>query len=442
MASRTGGNVRTAIKACAQRLSYREAKKEQQEAIIKFVVEGQDVFVCLPTGFGKSMCFLCIPVLVDIITGKSSAWSVIVIVSPLVALMNDQVTTLNKKGLNAVSIVADNTHHSGDDQSAVVRGDFQYIFTTPEILLCSKDWINVFQSPSFVERLVGVIIDEAHCVKKWGSDFRKEYSKLGELRGFFPPKVHIMALTATASAASRKEIIKVLGMLKPHMIIRCPNKPNIKLVVEEMRDDGLDEVMKPLVEELKRKRTDMDKTIIFCRSYKDCASLYFYCKDELKDSFTDPPGYPNVSKFRMVDMFSACNSSVIKNQIVASFSSPNSRLRIVIATVAFGMGIDCPNIRQVIHWSPPSDIEAYIQEIGRAGRDGKMAYATLLYSKKNISLPFMDSSMVVYCRNNNTCRRDLLFRDFDYTRDEDITGCNCCDLCTMICECSHCSIFD
>ena len=133
---------------------------------------------------------------------------------------------------------------------------------------------------------------------------------------------------------------------------------------------------------------------------------------------------------------------MIKNQFLASFLSPNSRLRIVIATVAFGMGIDCPNIRQVIHWSPPSDIEAYIQEIGRSGSDGNMAYATLFYSKKNISLPFKDSSMVAYCRNNNTCRRDLLLRDFDYTREDGITGCNCCDLCTMICECSYCSVFD
>lgn len=97
------------------------------------------------------------------------------------------------------------------------------------------------------------------------------------------------------------------------------------------------------------------------------------------------------------------------------------------------MGIDCPNIRQIIHWNPPSDMEAYIQETGRAGRDGMLAYATLYYSNKDIALPFMNSSMVAYCRNNNTSRRELLFGDFDYVHDQSIPGCKCCNLCAMVC---------
>ena len=157
--------VEAVITACVERLGYQEIKEEQKEAIVKFVFEGSDVFVCLPTGFGKSLCYYSIPVIYDMLRAeeRSFPWSLIVIVSPLIALMKDQVASLEKKGLNAIAIVVDGT----DDNTSVVRGDFQYIFTTPEILLRSKNWNNVFQSPTFLEKLVGVIIDEAHCVKKW-----------------------------------------------------------------------------------------------------------------------------------------------------------------------------------------------------------------------------------------------------------------------------------
>ena len=173
MASRMAVDVEGANKACAERLGFRDMKKEQKEAIMKFVVEGQDVFLCLPTGFCKSLCYYSIPILCDILAERNSPWLLVVIVSPLIALMNDQVASLMGKGLNAVSIVVDSegsdidSEGSDDYQSAVVRGNFQYIFMTPEILLKSKSWINVFQSPSFNERLVGIIIDEAHCVKNW-----------------------------------------------------------------------------------------------------------------------------------------------------------------------------------------------------------------------------------------------------------------------------------
>lgn len=181
----------------------------------------------------------------------------------------------------------------------------------------------------------------------------------------------------------------------------------------EEKTQDIDVVFKPLVEEVKTKGRRMDKVIIFCRTYNDCSAIYHYFKDLLKESVTDPQGYPNVPKFRIVDMFSACNSPSIKSQILSSFSAATGRLRIVIATVAFGMGIDCPNIRRVIHWSPPSNWESYIQETGRAGRDGMTAYATLFYSRKDVSLTFMEQSIVKYCINNNTCRRMVLFEDFD-----------------------------
>lgn len=256
-----------------------------------------------------------------------------------------------------------------------------------------------------------------------GKDFQKEYGKLVELRGFFWHNVCIMALTATASPSTRKDIMKKLGMRKPHTIVRCPNKPKI---------------LKPVVDNVRLKRTKANKTII---TYRDCSAIYSYFKETLKENMTDPPGYPDVAKFRIVNMFTACNSST--GDILKSFSMLNGRLLVVIATIAFGMGIDCSNVREIIHWGPPADCESYIQETGHAGQDGQQAYATLYYSNKEISLPYIQQSMAEYCMNMENCRREVLFTQFDYTPRRDTTIiCNCCDICAIICTCDQCQFDD
>lgn len=192
------------------------------------------------------------------------------------------------------------------------------------------------------------------------------------------------------------------------------------------------------MEEQLKYGTKMDKTIIFCRSYNDCSRIYLFFKAMLKEHISDPIGYPNVAKFRLVDMFTACNTSSIKKSILVSFSSPHGKLRIVIATVAFGMGIDCPNVRRIIHWSPPADCESYIQETGRGGRDGETAHAILYYSRKDISFSFMDKSMIDYCQNKEVCRREILFQNFDYSRENKPHGCKCCNICATCCKCINC----
>ena len=246
-----------------------------------------------------------------------------------------------------------------------------------------------------------------------------------------------MALTATASKATRREVICTLGMTKPVTISICPEKRNIVYYVNE-KNGEVEEIFQYLVEELQSNRTETDKTIIFCRTYKDCSNLYLFFKDSLKEEITDPVGYPNISQFRLVDMFTACNTSGIKNSILRSFTNPNGRLRIIIATVAFGMGIDCPNVRRIIHWGPPSDIETYIQETGRGGRDGNITVACLYYSRRDLSLQFMEPEIVSYCKNVELCRRAVLFKDFDYCSKERPVGCSCCDLCLLVCDCDNC----
>ena len=151
------------IDAGARVLGY-ETLKDDQKQVITYFLEGNDVFACLPTGYGKSLCYYCLPVIFDRLNEHSPPWSVAIVISPLHALMKDQVMSLGRKGLKAISVLG---NEDEETKELTVSGEYRFIFTTPEVLLTNKKWVDVFQSPSLSERLVGVIIDEAHCVKKW-----------------------------------------------------------------------------------------------------------------------------------------------------------------------------------------------------------------------------------------------------------------------------------
>ena len=179
-----------------------------------------------------------------------------------------------------------------------------------------------------------------------GKDFRREFGKLGDIRGYFPQRLKFMALTATASLQTRKDIIKLMGMCKPVAVIKSPDKPNIYYSVEE-KNGEVEDSFCFLVERIRSLRIQMEKTIIFCRTYKDCSWLFFF-RDTLEEEITDPVGFPDIAKIRLVDMFTACHTAALKDSILKSFSLPESRLRVVIATVAFGMGIDCSGVRHII----------------------------------------------------------------------------------------------
>ena len=202
-------------------------------------------------------------------------------------------------------------------------------------------------------------------------------------------------------------------------------------------------IFKPLIEELRVSRINTKRTIVFCRTLKDCSDLYLFFRYTMGIEFTEPIGVADFPIFRLVDMFSACNTPGLKQSILSSFSNPSGILRIVIATIAFGMGIDCPNVQRVIHWGPPSDLESYIQETGRAGRDGSKAYAELLFSKRDTGVSFMEPSMKSYCQNVDVCRREVLFRDFEIASpSKKPLGCLCCDICAIVCSCSDCQFND
>ena len=204
------------------------------------------------------------------------------------------------------------------------------------------------------------------------------------------------------------------------------------------KPDTLDEAFTSLIDELKANRTKMDRTIIFCSTHDSCATIYRFFRCSLgDDNISEPRSLPYIPKYRIIDMYSSCTTDDVKKSIVYNFCKPNGKLRVLIATIAFGMGLDCADVRRIIHWGPPSSIESYIQEVGRSGRDGEVAHAALMYSNMDIGHDYVEDRMKNYCRNEDRCRREILFADFEKP-ERSPTGCNCCDVCSLICNCVKC----
>ena len=186
-----------------------------------------------------------------------------------------------------------------------------------------------------------------------------------------------MALTATATEKLRKTASSIIGLRDEVIVSKSPCKNNIMYVIVESA--AIEEVFMPIAKKLHEDRSSYPRTLIYCRSYTNCSSIYLCFKKFLGKHTTEPAGAPDIPGFRLVDMYMSCAEVVIKDKIVM-----DSPLRVVIATTAFGLGIDCPDVRHVINFGLPSDIESYVQETGRAGRDSLPSLATLVKKKQPV----------------------------------------------------------
>lgn len=428
--------IKEAIDFAVTKLGYsglRGLRSKQEEALLRFV-EGNDVFVSLPTGYGKTLCFAALPYTFDHLLNKTS--SIVWCVSPLVSLMMDQVSKYSIKGL-ATQFVGGS---QGDTSvlGLVTEGAYQLVYISPEALIGSRHWQQVLQSPIYQRDLVALVVDEAHCVKTWGDSFRREFASIGDIRSIIPSSVKVMALTATATASTRLEIISRLCMDCPIIIYEPPTQMNIMYSVS--CKTSISTVCEDVAKNLLKHGNKADKMIIYCRRHLEVACIYEHCQKVLGEAFTFPAGQPNVAKYRLLDMYTRCTSVSMKAKIVEGFVNPESTLRVVVATSAFGMGLDCSCVRHILHWGPSEDIESYVQQTGRAGRDGNSSWATLYFSpadKKHST-----QAMYSYCKNGEVCRRKVLFTDFDDTTlaklPSSLPSCFCCDICRKSCKCDKC----
>jgi len=375
-----------------------------QENIILNVLAKRDTLAVMPTGGGKSLCYQIPSLIFDGIT---------VVVSPLISLMQDQVDTLVAAGVNAVFLNSTlEWENYLEAMNSIRRGETKIVYLSPEGLGSPK--IRDLLHDQRV-KVSCITIDEAHCVSQWGHDFRPDYLEISGIRKQFPNAV-CLALTATATKQVRDDIIKNLALKQPEILISSFNRPNIFLDVQPKRDS-----LTQITECIKRHWDESG--IIYCFSRKQV--------DQLTQTLIDL-GYSALN-------YHAGLSDEERKNHQTQFI--RDQVQIMVATLAFGMGIDKPNVRFVIHYDMPKSLEQYYQEIGRAGRDGLPSEALLLYSGSDVYKIrhfFTDAAdpqqsedllqqMVSYA-SGRECRRKLLLSYFgeNYT---DKNEC-CCDVCS------------
>tara|TARA_R110000782_G_scaffold102483_5_gene189551 strand:- start:53006 stop:54829 length:1824 start_codon:yes stop_codon:yes gene_type:complete len=327
-----------------------------QSAAIAAGVEGRDCLTVLPTGGGKSLCYQVPP----LVTGKAT-----IVVSPLIALMRDQVRGLELNGYPAAAIHSGIDHDEAKDiLRQLVKGEINLVLAAPERVV-TPGFKSFLASLADADRLGAIAVDEAHCISQWGHDFRPEYRRLAELREV-APGVPIQAFTATATPRVRDDIVRQLKLGTvgyddgtPEVLVGTFDRPNLTYRVRARRDAA--EQTAEAVRNHQR-AGDGGGTIVYCLSRKDTESLA-----------------EQLQKLRInAEAYHAGLNEKTRRDVEHRFS--NETLDAVVATVAFGMGIDRSNVRLVVHATMPKSVEAYQQETGRAGRDGEPAECLLLYN--------------------------------------------------------------
>ena len=274
-----------------------------------------------------------------------------------------------------------------------------------------------------------------------GEKFRTEFANIAEIRALAPPGTNLMALTATANQKTMNSIMKSLNMVNYAIVLKLPSNPNIFYSINPMPSTPM-VMLGPLIQELSTKGTKADRTLVFCRSYDDVLSLYQTMALELDSrGALYASGKSRTSENRLCDKYDACTALSVRKNIVSSFTDLDGPLRIVFATTAFSMGLDSPNIRKVIHWKPPNDVEEYVQESGRSGRDGEPTVAVMYCGKSDESGDKLSPEMKHYITNSVVCRRELLMSTFgdpcQVPKPSELHL--CCDVCAKRCQCGQCT---
>lgn len=379
--------------------------RHQQQAIIDTLVEGGDVLTLMPTGGGKSLCYQ-IPAIVRPGVG--------VVVSPLIALMKDQVDALHQVGVSAAYLNSTLTSYEQREVEEAIRNeDIQLLYVAPERLMMESTLSLLSQC-----RISLFAIDEAHCVSQWGHDFRPEYQQLSVLHQRFP-EVPRIALTATADQRTKQEIITQLGLDAAQVFVHSFDRPNIRYHVNEPTNSKND-----LWSFISTHHAD-DAGVVYCLSRKKVEETAQWLTGKGRIALAYHAGMP-------VEIRNEHQQRFLREQGI-----------IIVATVAFGMGIDKPDVRFVAHLSLPKSMESYYQETGRAGRDGEAANAWMAYGMQDMVLQrqMVENSegndaykqvqiqklnaLLGYCELVG-CRRQTILAYFDEELSEPCGNCDNC----------------
>lgn len=392
----------TALEVLHSAFGYQSFRKGQEEAI-NAALNGQDALVVMATGNGKSLCYQIPALCFDGLT---------LVISPLISLMKDQVDQLRANGIEADFLNSSQTLQQQQQvQNKLISGQLKLLYVSPEKVMTN----GFFQLISYT-KVSFIAIDEAHCISQWGHDFRPEYTQLGGLKSSFPD-APIMALTATADYATRQDILTHLKLQNPLQYIGSFDRPNIRYTLEEK--------FKPMEQLTRFVLAQKGKSgIIYCNSRSKVERI----AESLRSK-----GVPAAA-------YHAGMETAQRERVQQDFQRDN--VQVVVATIAFGMGINKSNVRFVAHFDLPRSIESYYQETGRAGRDDLPAEAVLFYEpadyawlqKMLLEKPETPQRQIEQHKleaigefaESQTCRRLVLLNYFGEHRQ---TPCNNCDIC-------------
>lgn len=387
--------------------------RDGQENIIDNIVSGRDALCIMPTGGGKSICYQIPALMSD---------GIAIVISPLISLMKDQVTSLNQNGIRAAYI---NSTLTSTQQSRAIynamRGEYKLIYVAPERL----------EAPAFLNlcnsiKISLIAVDEAHCVSQWGHDFRTSYLKISDFISKLDDRPVVSAFTATATDAVKRDILNLLGLKNPFEITTGFDRKNLFFAVK--RPQNKQKELLAIVSEHKNQ-----SGIIYCATRKNVEKV---------SDFLNENGYDSL-------IYHAGLSNEIRNKNQDDFI--NDRCNLIVATNAFGMGIDKPDVRFVVHYNMPKNLENYYQEAGRAGRDGENSDCVLLYSPGDVHTQkfFIENNdenaelteeqrekikkndyyklnkMVGYC-TSTTCLRNYILNYFGEYHTNDCNNCSAC----------------